>query len=171
MGKVKPHDEPQPERPVTIGRAATAAGLSAKAVRLYEARGLLATRPRTAAGYRLYTDADIARLRFIAAARDLGLHVDQIADILAAARDGRQPCATTLAALDQRIEEIDHRIAGLTELRASLVAARDATPTTTEAAICPVIEHAPPRRSASTHSRQAFSHAAATFHHDRETQT
>lgn len=145
MGKVKPHDESQPERPVTIGRAATAAGLSAKAVRLYEARGLLATRPRTAAGYRLYTDADIARLGFIAAARGLGLRVDQIADILAAAHDGRQPCATTHAVLDQRIEEIDHRIAGLTELRGSLVAAQDATTNASQSTICPVIEHAPPR--------------------------
>lgn len=148
MGKVKPHDESPPQRPVTIGRAATAASLSAKAVRLYEARGLLATRPRTAAGYRLYTDADIDRLRFIAAARDLGLHVDQIADILAAAHDGRQPCATTHAVLDQRIQEIEHRIADLTELRESLVAARDAATTTTQAAICPMIEHAPPRGSA-----------------------
>lgn len=48
--------------PITVGRASTAAGLSVKAVRLHEARGLLATRPRTTAGYRLYTDADIDRL-------------------------------------------------------------------------------------------------------------
>lgn len=153
MGKVKPHCESQPERSVTIGRAATAAGLSARAVRLYEARGLLATRPRTAAGYRLYTDADIARLCFIAAARNLGLHVDQIADILGAAHDGRRPCATTHAVLDQRIEEIDHRIASLTELRGSLVAAREATTNATRATICPMIEHAPPWRSAPAPAR------------------
>lgn len=52
-------------------QAATAADLSTKTLRLYEARGRLATRPRTATDYRLYTDADIARLRFIAAAREL----------------------------------------------------------------------------------------------------
>lgn len=49
----------------TVGKAAQAAGLSAKAVRLYEAKGLLAEAPRTDAGYRVYTDEDIAILRFI----------------------------------------------------------------------------------------------------------
>ncbi|MGH3629522.1 MAG: MerR family DNA-binding transcriptional regulator, partial [Sciscionella sp.] len=36
----------------TVGKAAQAAGLSAKAVRLYEAKGLLPAAERTEAGYR-----------------------------------------------------------------------------------------------------------------------
>ena len=140
MGKVKPDEPPRP-RPVTIGRAAVAAGLSARAVRLYEARGMMPAPARTAAGYRLYTDTDVARLRFIAAARRLGLHVDQISEILAAASDGRQPCGTTRRILDQRIGEIDDLIAGLTELRASLAAARDTALPDDGTAICPVIEN------------------------------
>src|SRR5215216_4724856 len=123
MGKVK-HEPPdrQPPAAVTIGRAAAAAGLSPKAVRLYETRGLLATPTRTAAGYRLYTDADITRLRFIAAARQFGLHVDQVAEILDAAHDGQRPCATTNQLLDRRIGEIDRVIAELSDLRATLTA-------------------------------------------------
>jgi len=142
MGKVKPKDASPPARPVTISRAASAAGLTAKAVRLYEARGLLTAPARTATGYRLYTNDDIARLRFIAAARRLGLHVNQIAQILATAHDGQPPCATTRAILDQRISEIDRLIAGLTELRATLATAQDTTPdhASTSTAICPVIE-------------------------------
>lgn len=148
MGKVKSKDETQLSRPVTIGRAAAAAGLTAKAVRLYETRGLLAAPARTAAGYRLYTTEDIARLRFIAAARRLGLHIDQITEIIAAAHDNQPPCATTHAILDHRIGEIDQLIARLTELRSSLTAAQNATPdhTPASAAVCPVIENAPPRR-------------------------
>ena len=146
MGNVKTEEEARPIRPVTIGRAATAAGLTAKAVRLYERRGLLVAAPRTAAGYRLYTDTDIARLRFIATARRLGLHVDQIAEILATARDGQRPCTTTRAILERRIGEIDDLIAGLSGLRASLANARDTIgDADAAAAICPVIESQPRR--------------------------
>jgi MerR family copper efflux transcriptional regulator len=141
MGKVKEDHEPRPVRPVTIGRAAAAAGLSPKAVRLYEARGLLPMAARTAAGYRLYTDTDIARMRFIAAARELGLHIDQISEILATAHDGQPPCATTRAILDQRISEIDEVINRLTDLRSTLAAARNTNPARAdEPVICPVIE-------------------------------
>ena len=114
MGKVNPSDSP-PVQSVTISRAAAAAGLTAKAIRLSETRGLVSAPTRTDAGYRLYTDADIARLRFIAAARRLGLHVDQIAEILADAPGGLRPCRITQTVLDRRINEIDTLIAGLSE--------------------------------------------------------
>lgn len=143
MGKVKAGEEPQSGRPVTIGRAAAAAGLSPKAVRLYETRGLLPPPARNAAGYRLYTDTDVGRMRFIAAARRLGLHMNQITEILATSRTGQRPCATTRAILDQRISEIDKIVSQLTNLRGSLVTARDTNTEQAEGkgAICPVIEN------------------------------
>ncbi len=152
MDKVKEeHHQTQPLRPVTIGRAAAAAGLSPKAVRLYEARGLLPTPERTAAGYRLYTDTDIARMRFIAAARELGLHLDQITEILATAHEGQAPCATTRAILDQRISEIDQVINRLTDLRNSLAAARNThAARADETGICPLIERHAHRNSPPT---------------------
>lgn len=143
MGKVKQRPEQDIPDPVTtIGRAAAAAGLSPKAVRLYEARGLVPNPERTAAGYRLYTDAAIERLRFIAAARQLGLRLDQVAEILAAAHEGQPPCATTRELLNQRIGEIDRIIDDLAAARATLTAARDASPASTGSTVCPVIESA-----------------------------
>lgn len=144
MGKVKhERQDRQPAVAMTIGRAAAAAGLSRKAVRLYEICGLLRAPARSAAGYRLYTEADIARLRFIAAARQLGLHIGQVAEILNAAHDGQRPCATTNQLLDRRISEIDHVVAELSALRDKLTAARDtpAADTAADTAICPVLEN------------------------------
>lgn len=142
MGKVKTPDEPEADCPVTIGRAAAAAGLTPKAVRLYEARGLVPIPTRTASGYRLYTASDIAQMRFIAAARRLGLHLDQVADILVTARGGQRPCRTARAFLDQRIGEIDDAIRHLTDLRNALVSARDTSADPADHdSICPVIEH------------------------------
>jgi DNA-binding transcriptional MerR regulator len=44
---------------ITVGEAARRAGVSAKAVRLYESRGILPPAERTEAGYRTYTEGDV----------------------------------------------------------------------------------------------------------------
>ena len=119
---------------VTIGAAAASAGLTPKAVRLYEARGLLAPAERTRAGYRTYTETDLARLQFIAAARSLGLHLHQIGDILAAVDDGQRPCTITRDITDQRISELDDAVAELSALRDTLATARDTS------ALCTALE-------------------------------
>jgi len=66
----------------TIGEAAVRAGVTRKAVRVYEANGLLPPPTRSRAGYRLFDDDDVGLLRFIRQARDLDLSLGQIADIL-----------------------------------------------------------------------------------------
>ncbi len=56
---------------MNIGEAARASGISAKMIRHYEAIGLISA-GRGANQYRVYSQADIAELRFIRHARDLG---------------------------------------------------------------------------------------------------
>ncbi len=108
----------------TVGQVARAAGVSTKAVRLYEARGLLPVAARTAAGYRVFEASDVDTVRFIRRARSLGLGLDSAAEILATHRSGQAPCGRTGQLLEQRIAEIDHALRELRELRATLVAAR-----------------------------------------------
>jgi DNA-binding transcriptional MerR regulator len=128
----------------TVGKAAQAAGLSAKAVRLYEAKGLLPEPPRTGAGYRLYTDGDIAVLRFIRQAKTLGLSLSEIRDILDLRRGGSTPCSHVVALLDQRIRRIDHTITELRQLRHDLAATRAAArqQASDNGGVCQIIEHA-----------------------------
>lgn len=126
---------------LTVGQAAAASGLTTKAVRLYERRGLLPPIERSHAGYRQFRKEDIDRLTFIRRARSLGLHLDDIATILAAAVGKHRPCGTVRSLLDQRIGEIDRTIEELTSLRATLIAVRDSQPRDT-AGICPVIDSA-----------------------------
>jgi MerR family copper efflux transcriptional regulator len=107
----------------TIGDAAKAIGVSAKAIRIWEAKGLLAPAERTQAGYRLFSDDDIAILRFILRARTLGLTLSEIKDILDLHRHGMAPCDQVTALLDKHIRDIDRAIADLRALRRSLAAA------------------------------------------------
>jgi DNA-binding transcriptional MerR regulator len=77
-----------------IGTLARRCGVSAKALRLYEARGLLGTVQRRG-NYRLYSEAQLARVRMIRLAQSLGFKLADLqwianGDWLAAERQLRQ---------------------------------------------------------------------------------
>ncbi|MDI3312788.1 MAG: heavy metal-responsive transcriptional regulator [Mycobacterium sp.] len=107
----------------TVGDAAKAIGVSAKAIRIWEAKGLLPPAERTQSGYRLFSDEDIAILRFILRARTLGLTLSEIKEVLDLHRQGMAPCEQVTALLDKHIRDIDRTIAHLRALRTTLVAA------------------------------------------------
>lgn len=104
----------------TVGAAAQTVGVSAKAIRIWESKGLLPPAGRTAAGYRLFTDDDIEILRFIGRAKMLGLTLPEIKSILDLHRQGTAPCNQVTALLDTHIRDIDRKIAELRALRSSL---------------------------------------------------
>lgn len=132
-----------------IGEAAAVAGVSAKAVRLYESRGLIEPPARTAAGYRTYAPDDVATLQFIRQAKTLGLTLDDIKRIIDLQRDGQQACTTVIELLDQGITDIDTKLADLTALRESLSDARRhadaAVRSGKNVVVCRIIESTPPR--------------------------
>ena len=90
-------------------------------MRLYESKGLPPEAPRTGAGYRIYSDGDIAILRFIRRAKTVGLSLGEILDLR---RGGTAPCRHVVALLDQRIREIDRTITELRQLRRTLADTR-----------------------------------------------
>ena len=66
----------------TIGQVAERTGFSPSALRYYEDIGLVRPTSRTDAGYRLYDERAVARLAFIARAKQLGCTLDDIADLI-----------------------------------------------------------------------------------------
>ena len=65
----------------TIGQAAERSGFSASALRFYERHGVIEPVGRTDAGYRVYDDSSLARLQFIARAKELGCSLEEIKDL------------------------------------------------------------------------------------------
>jgi MerR family copper efflux transcriptional regulator len=130
---------------VTIGQAARAAGVTRKAVRLYEAKGLLPKTDRSTSGYRLHSPSDVELLVFIRRARALGLHLDDIRDILDVKMRGTAPCGTVRDLLDARIAEIDAAVSELLALRRTLTATSSAAADCTDAfaTVCSIIETGP----------------------------
>ncbi len=130
---------------MTVGTAAEAAGVSAKAVRLWESKGLLPPAERTEGGYRLFTDDDLGVLRFIRQAKALGLTLSEIKDIIDLQRDGATPCGRVTDLLDAHIAEIDRTLADLRTLRRSLNTvrrqARESQRRGEHAMVCCIIEN------------------------------
>ena len=88
------------ERTFTIGEAAKRAGVSPDTLRHYERVGLLPRAPRTAGGYRYYTDVTVARVLFVRKAIRLGPSMKELSGFLHARsrRPPCRPCATPAAA-------------------------------------------------------------------------
>lgn len=111
-----------------VGELAAEVGLTADTVRYYEKAGLLESPPRTPAGYRLYDEGAVDRLRFIQGAQRLGLRLDDIKNLLAVRDTGRCPCEPAEALLSRRLIEVEGEIARLTHLRDEMAAMLAALP-------------------------------------------
>jgi MerR family copper efflux transcriptional regulator len=101
------------EKPMNIGEASAASGVSAKMIRYYEQIGLIKAAARTESGYRVYSPTDVETLRFIRRARDLGFSVEEMSTLLALWQDkGRESADVKRVAL-QHVEAIEKRISEL----------------------------------------------------------
>ncbi|WP_159017546.1 Cu(I)-responsive transcriptional regulator [Cognatiluteimonas profundi] len=103
-----------------IGEAAAATGVSAKMIRHYEAAGLIPTAQRTFAGYRLYADADLHRLRFIKRARLLGFPMKQIEVLLGLWNDRQRSSAEVKALAEAHAAELQERITEMQAMQRTL---------------------------------------------------
>ncbi|UNO41763.1 MerR family transcriptional regulator [Streptomyces sp. MST-110588] len=107
-----------------IGELARRAGVTPKAVRYYEALGLLAPE-RLANGYRDYGEYDVRVVREIRALSGLGIPVERtrpFLDCLAAGHRHADDCPASLAGYRDAIDELTQRIEGLTARRTVLLA-------------------------------------------------
>lgn len=101
------------ERGLRIGDVAARSGVSRDTVRHYERLGIIAKAPRTAGGYRLYSEAVVERIRFVRNALRFGFSLRQIGRFLASRDSGRAPCREVreaavqlAAAMDRQIDEM-----------------------------------------------------------------
>jgi Cu(I)-responsive transcriptional regulator len=127
-------------RPVGIGDASKTTGVSVKAIRHYEAIGLIRPATRTGAGYRLYAEQDLHALRFIRQARNLGFPIETIAALLELWRDRERPSQAVKALASSHMAELDAKLRELEAMKRTLAALiehchGDARPE------CPILEN------------------------------
>ena len=90
----------------TVGQVADVFGVTVRTLHHYDELGLLVPSERSAAGYRLYTEADLRRLQQIVVYRRLELPLDEIASLLAGDEDPRVHLRRQREAVMTRLDEL-----------------------------------------------------------------
>ncbi|CAG9298084.1 Zn(2+)-responsive transcriptional regulator [Celerinatantimonas diazotrophica] len=97
-----------------IGELAKLCEISTETIRFYEKEGLLKEPSRAANGYRLYSDQDLGRLRFILRGKNAGLSNSDMLEMVSirenrqqlSCRDVRQVVDNKLAIVRKQIQEL-----------------------------------------------------------------
>ncbi len=95
--------------PCSIGMIAKKAGISRTTLLYYDSIGLFCPSGRSAAGYRLYDDADWDRLLKIRAYRETGIPLDEIKRLLDSDENGKE--IVIASALLKRLGELNSEVA------------------------------------------------------------
>jgi DNA-binding transcriptional MerR regulator len=111
----------------SIGELARASGLTVRALRHYDAIGLVTAGERTASGHRRYTERDLRRLYRVRVLRALGLSLEEIGDVLAGAEDDLGAMRDLLTAQLRGLEAHAERIRRLTDQVRGLLGRMDAS--------------------------------------------
>lgn len=120
--------------------AARRLGVSAKALRLYEQRGLV-TPLRTEAGWRVYGPEQMSRAAEIVALRALGLSLSQVARVLGGDARALEPAlAAHQAALEARIRQLATDVEKVRGLRTDLAHGREPSEAQLARLIAPAAE-------------------------------
>jgi DNA-binding transcriptional MerR regulator len=109
---------------VRIGEVADQAGVNVETLRYYERRGLLPEPARSPGGHRAYGEDAVRFVRAVKEAQTLGFSLTEIEEFMALAR--RSPSdasATSKEQLEEKLAEIDERLAALGTMRAGVVRA------------------------------------------------
>ena len=128
-----------------IGELAKRASVNVQTVRYYERRGLLPDPPRKESGYRVYSDDDLHRLRFIRQAKALGFYLQEVAAILQMRQGGQCPCGEVTKIAERHLREVGEQIERLRQFHLELSSAlkrwkRSGTRNVSGDAICVLIE-------------------------------
>jgi Hg(II)-responsive transcriptional regulator len=102
------------------GQVAAEAGVNVQTLRYYERRGLLAQPSRQESGYRVYGPDAVRTVRFIKRAQELGFSLGDAEALLDLAAGGPESCEAARELADQKIADLDRRIADLQAMRDSL---------------------------------------------------
>jgi MerR family mercuric resistance operon transcriptional regulator len=112
---------------LTIGRAARAAGVNIETVRFYERRGLI-EQPRKGDSYRVYSAEQVARIRFIKEAQQIGFTLSEIGELLTLRADPSADCSQVRRQAVAKLEEVHPKIEQLQRVGAALEVLIEACP-------------------------------------------
>lgn len=104
--------------PRTISRAAREAGVHVETIRYYERIGLLER--RAGRGYRVYSDEEVATLKFVRRCQAFGFTLSEIRELRILMRDETATCGDVCARTERKLAEIETKLRELRAIRDAL---------------------------------------------------
>lgn len=104
----------------TIGKVAMLAGVSADTLRYYEKERLITPASKTAAGYRLYNDEAVRRIRFIKHAQQCGFTLSDIHELLTLKQTDSACCEDVRSLAIEKKLRIEHKLRALQAMSRAL---------------------------------------------------
>lgn len=101
----------------TVSELAGRAEVTPDTVRHYVHIGMLRPERNPHNGYKLFSDVDVTRLRFIRQAQGLGFTLAEIAEILGHSTNGNSPCPQVREVMQRRIVENKAKLKELNTLQ------------------------------------------------------
>ncbi|MBY8096145.1 Zn(2+)-responsive transcriptional regulator [Vibrio fluvialis] len=110
-----------------IGELAKRCGVSTDTLRFYEKNALILPAGRSNSGYRLYDEENQKQVSFILKAKELGLSLEEIKELLEIRLEATEhSCAEVKSITSAKLALIDEKIAELTRIRSALKKINDA---------------------------------------------
>jgi Cu(I)-responsive transcriptional regulator len=113
---------------ITRGDLAQQCGVNPETIRYYERNQLLPQPPRSPAGYRLFTQQDAQRVRFIKRAQAVGFSLEEIRTLLGLKLDPDGTSGQVRVLAQDKVRAIDEKIRSLQAVRDTLVSLITACP-------------------------------------------
>lgn len=125
---------------MNISDVAKKTGLTSKAIRFYEEKGVVTPPLRSENGYRSYSVRHLDELNLLRQARQVGFTLDECRELVALFNNPARHSADVKARTLQKADEIAAHIKELHAMRARLLALAEACPGD-DSAECPIINN------------------------------
>lgn len=125
---------------MNISDVAKKTGLTSKAIRFYEEKGLVTPPLRSENGYRSYTAKHLEELTLLRQARQVGFTLEECREMINLFNDPHRHSADVKARTLTKVAEIESHILELTQMRDRLLALAESCPGD-EGADCPIINN------------------------------
>jgi len=128
------------EGKMNISDVAKKTGLTSKAIRFYEEKGLVTPPLRSENGYRSYTQSHLDELTLLRQARQVGFNLEECKELVHLFNDPDRRSADVKARTLQKVAEIERHIVELNDMRAQLLALAESCPGD-DGADCPIMDN------------------------------
>ena len=125
---------------MNISDVAKKTGLTSKAIRFYEEKGLMTAPLRGENGYRSYNQKHLEELTLLRQARQVGFTLDECRELVHLFNDPARHSADVKARTLKKVADIEQHIQELTRMKARLQALAESCPGD-DSADCPIMDN------------------------------